>query len=636
MSDRLGVWDVPTGRLERVLVDDYQEAFGITADGRAVVTAGPEGTLEVRDLASGTLTQRLDGHTGELTAIAFSPDGRRLVTGNAAFDAREPIEIVVLVWDLASEKLMYRMPLPRGAGIRGVAVTPDSTCAISVGNGRMAQVWSVETGELRHELSHDHFGVTAVAATSDGRQAITTSGDGAVTIWDLQTGSIVHRFTCPTGITSRVAAYANAIALSRTGSLAIFAMMDATLRVWNLAARRFEQMLTGHGGEVLDVAITPDGSLAVSASRDRTVRLWQPRQRAEVSATGAHDGRVTALALTPRGSRTLSASRDHTIRIWDTKTGVMLSKLAAHTESVNTVLVTPDGQRAVSRSSDLTVKIWNLPSGTEERSLRCGDTLGEWPTERRLVLTHDGKRIVNFATGTIAMLCIASGSIIWKQGADSVDYLAVTPDDRHVLSCSRDVMVLDARTGERRHRLRVAGYTALIVASTPNGRCAVVGYENGSVRLWNLQSGKVAHNFRGHKEVISALAVTDDGRYAVSGDWNGLLKVWDLAAETEHATLSGHTDRVWMLAVAPDSRYCVTAADDHTIRVWNLEAGCQVAALVTEGAVWACAIADSRTIVAGGDSGRVFFLDLIEPKDGQSRRSYQAPVQSQRASESSR
>jgi WD40 repeat protein len=167
----------------------------------------------------------------------------------------------------------------------------------------------------------------------------------------------------------------------------------------------------------------------------------------------------------------LSASWDHTIRIWDTKTGVVLSKLAAHTESVNTVLVTPDGRHAVSSSSDLTVKIWNLPSGTEERSLRCGDTLGEWPTERHLVLMPDGKRIVNAASGMIKMLCIASGFTVWTQEAGAVHYVAVTPDARHVLFCSRDVMVLDARTGERRHRLRVAGYTAWIVASTANGRC---------------------------------------------------------------------------------------------------------------------------------------------------------------------
>jgi WD40 repeat protein len=334
-----------------------------------------------------------------------------------------------------------------------------------------------------------------------------------------------------------------------------------------------------------------------------------------LSATSAHDGRITALVLTPDGSGTLSASWDHTIRIWDTKTGTEVSKLDGHAESVNTVLVTPDGQRAVSSSSDSTVKIWNLQSGTEERSLRCGDTLGEWPTDRHLVLMPDGKSIVNAAAGTIMMLCIASGLTVWTKQGDSVSYLAVTPDARQVLCCSQDVMVLDAQTGERLHRLRVAGYTATIVATTPNGRCGVVGYDNGSVRVWNLQSGKVAHNFRGHKEVVCALCVTADGRYAVSGDRNGLLKVWDLTTETEHATLSGHSGRIWMLAVAPDSRYCVTASDDHTIRVWDLDVGLQVAALATEGAVWACAIGpDSRTIVAGGDSGRVFFLELVEPK----------------------
>lgn len=614
----LAVWDVATGRIERELAHGYQQAFAVSPDGSRIATAGPAGTIEIRDLPSGAVVRILKGQIGKLTAAAFTPDGSRLVTGNAVHDATQPADIGLLVWELATGTLLQQMVGHKGYGIRDLAITPDSARVVSVGDERAGRVWSLHTGELLHELPHDYFVVTAVAIMPDGHRALTASAKGTFTIWDIETGREVRRFTSPRRRTTRVTPYACAIALPGVGSRAIFAMMDGTLRTWNASTERFEQTLVGHADEVLDVATTSDGALAVSASRDGTVRIWRPGQRTDQPAPGTHEGRITALALTPDGSRTLSASWDHTIRIWDTRTGAALSTIEAHDESVNAILVTDDGQRVISSSSDRTVKVWNLRSHREERSLTGGNTSGEWPTERLVVLTPDGKCVVNAAaSGTIAMHRVTSGAVVWThQGEWLPDYVAVSPDGRHVLFVSDlpHVLVLDAKTGARVHRLRVNGQHAEIVAATPDSEHAVVGYGNGSVRVWSLRSGTIVRTFRGHKEVVCALDVTADGRFVVSGDRNGLVKVWDLAAGREHATLEGHTDRIWALTLAPDGRHAATASADHTLRVWDVEAGRPVAAFVDEGGVWSCAFTtDSRTIVAGGDSGRVHFLDLIEP-----------------------
>jgi WD40 repeat protein len=614
-AGRLSVWDVATGRLERTLLEKYDQAFGVTPDGKAVVTAGAKGTLEIRDLDSGRIRSILEGQLGKLTAVALSPDGHRLVTGNNVFDATKRLEIIVSVWDLATGTRLHRLAGHVG-GIRDLAITPDGVGAISVGDDRKARVWNLQKGELLHELVHDYFVVTAVAVTSNGHQAVTACADGALTIWDLLTGGRIRRFSCPRRRTTRVKPYVNAIAIASGGMPAVFAMMDETLRVWNPVSHKFGQVLTGHADDVLDVALSANGAVAVSTSRDGTIRVWRPGERAEFVGGRAHASRITSLALTPDASRTLSASWDHTLAVWDTQTGDQLSTLTGHAEAVNAVLAVPDGRRAVSSSSDRTVKVWNLRSGKEERSFP-GGTGGEWPTERLVVLTSDGHSIVNAArSGTIAVHGVASRSTIWqREGESQPRYVAVTPDGRHVLVCpgEGDVWILDAQSGSRTHRLRVAGQPAEIVVSTADGRGAAVGYGNGTVRLWDVVRGTRVLTLRGHSDVISALGATPDGKLLISCDRQGHVRVWDLAAGIEHARLEGHSNRIWILAVAPDSRYCVTGSADHTVRVWDVQAGRPVAALLTEGDVWACAIGpDSRTIVAGGDSGRVHFLDLVE------------------------
>ena len=115
----------------------------------------------------------------------------------------------------------------------------------------------------------------------------------------------------------------------------------------------------------------------------------------------------------------------------------------------------------------------------------------------------------------------------------------------------------------------------------------------------------------GHEYSVNSVAVTPDGRFAISGSDDNTLKVWDLDTGKEMTTLKGHTGSVLSVAVTPDSRFAISGSDDNTLKVWDLNTGEEIASFTGEGSLHACAVApDGKTVIAGGRSGQVHFLRL--------------------------
>jgi WD40 repeat protein len=121
------------------------------------------------------------------------------------------------------------------------------------------------------------------------------------------------------------------------------------------------------------------------------------------------------------------------------------------------------------------------------------------------------------------------------------------------------------------------------VAVTPNGRLAVSGSIDKSVRVWNLETGRSVGILQGHTGPIPALAISADGRRAVSGSWDQTVRSWDVKTGKCIATLKGHKDYVVGIAITPNGKRAVSCSKDRTIRVWDLEAGRCIAILEGHG-----------------------------------------------------
>jgi len=111
--------------------------------------------------------------------------------------------------------------------------------------------------------------------------------------------------------------------------------------------------------------------------------------------------------------------------------------------------------------------------------------------------------------------------------------------------------------------------------------------------------------------VVMAVAVDAQGRRAVSGSYDHTVRVWDLETGRCTATLGGHTNFVNAVAVDEAGRRVVSGSHDRTVRVWDLSTGVCIATFTADAEIQSCAITpDGRTIAAGDVLGRVHFLRL--------------------------
>jgi WD40 repeat protein len=149
------------------------------------------------------------------------------------------------------------------------------------------------------------------------------------------------------------------------------------------------------------------------------------------------------------------------------------------------------------------------------------------------------------------------------------------------------------------------------VAVSPDGRRAVSASHDETLKVWDLETGRELRTLQGHSSSVFGVVVSPDGRRVVSASFDNTLKVWHLETGRELRTLEGHSAEVYGVAVSPDGRWAVSASEDHTLKVWDLETGTPLATFTCDAPARCCAFADSRTIIAGDDVGRVHFLSFV-------------------------
>ena len=196
-----------------------------------------------------------------------------------------------------------------------------------------------------------------------------------------------------------------------------------------------------------------------------------------------------------------------------------------------------------------------------------------------------------------------------------VNAVAVLPDGRRALSGSHDntLRLWDLETGESRALARPGVVHA--VAVLPDGRRALSGSHDNTLRLWDLETGK-SRALAGHTDDVTAVAVLPDGRRALSGSWDNTLRLWDLETGESRA-LAGHTGRLTAVAVLPDGRRALSSSWDNTLRLWDLETGESRALVGHTGPVTAVAVLpDGRRALSGSLDKTLRLWDL---ETGESR-----------------
>jgi cytochrome c len=193
--------------------------------------------------------------------------------------------------------------------------------------------------------------------------------------------------------------------------------------------------------------------------------------------------------------------------------------------------------------------------------------------------------------------------------------VAVDMESGRALTGSFDyaMMAWDLSTEEPRRLHRCDEHNGAInaVAFVPGGRLALAAGDDGTVAVWDLQQGKLAHRFVGHEAKIVGLAVSADGAWAASASWDRTVRLWNLAKLEAGPVLSGHQGPVNAVAFSADTTRVYSASADGTIGLWNRADGSFQRPLLKHG--WGInALArqpGSERLVFGGLNGAVAVAD---------------------------
>jgi WD40 repeat protein len=594
-------------------------AATFSRNGRRLLTVAGR-NVDIWRASDGEHLLRRSAPTAVLAA-ALSPNGKRLVTGDASGR--------VLLWRLSS-------PTPDALGRAAAAVlrvsfSGDGRRVISASSDRRVVIWPT-SGDGTPVVFALPGTPTDAALSPNGRVVLATVSErGTAGLWDARTRRRLHvlggrRLGGPTDEFFSPSPL-RAAAFSPDGTLVVTARDNGVASVWNVKTGRrvaFRQM----SGAVTSIGFDRSEGRSlrvVTGAADGSAEVWRVSTGKTLVSLRGHADQVSSVAFSPNGRWIATASADQTVAVWNAATGRMQAVLLGHGDAVEAAAFSSDGRWIATASDDGTARLWRLPAQAPDRVLRPRDFGGDID---EAAFSGDGDRVFVVGGGP-AVLADVDGPRRRRFDRDA-PFAALGAGGARVITASPSHFASwDARTGKRLayKRTRVLRKP---LASADGSR--VVLETSKGVSLWDTFRNKPAPPLQmKRRDDFDAIGFSSDGKYLLT-TYGDDVAVWDATSRSRvgrtfkiplagqlrlspdgktvvgvvrsgattgasSVTRSGTTTKAWstrtgkqlfvlpsrtevsVIRFSPQGGLIVTAGDENAARVWDAHTGKRLATL---------------------------------------------------------
>lgn len=547
---------------------DNVNSVAFSPDGSTLVSGSDDSTIRLWDVSSGLELKRLEKHSdkviSQVMSVAFSSDGNTLASSD--------LNDIVRLWNVNMEQELKPLEVQSkgvvySKGVRSIAFSPDGSILASGSDDGTVRLWDVNKDRELKRLEGHSDRVMNVAFSPDSHILASGSLDDTVRLWDVNTSIELARLE---GHSNGVMS----VAFSPDGHLLASGSMDPTVRLWDFTQKTEILQLTwyvdsiGYSNPVWNIAFSLDGQMLASSLKDGTVRLWDVHQNTERLRLQKHsDDVLSSVAFSPNG-RLLASGSGSTVLVWNISDGTQHLRLQGHSRSVWSVAFSPDGHLLASGSSDSTVRLWNVSDGTERKKLQESKQIF---SVMSIAFSPDGRFLASGSfDGSLRLWNVNDGTKYLQLPNHSSWISSVTfSPNGHLLASGYYnglVVLWDISDGTEQLRWKKYSNKVLNVAFSPDGHLLASGSEDGTVLLWNVSDGTKHLQRQENFGEINNIAFISDGSILASSSYSdGTMRLWDVQTGKVQQIWVSSARGTWVSCDIP-KQHCLRG-DDGTLLV---------------------------------------------------------------------
>ncbi|XP_043212309.1 uncharacterized WD repeat-containing protein alr3466-like [Amphibalanus amphitrite] len=633
------VWDLP--------LPEAVQLYSPAPDGVHVYVACGGRCFHLWRLLTSKLVHTYRGHTGDVTCVYPSPDGRYVVSGAE--------DCLVMVWSATSHQPLITIDR-HIACVLCVAVTSlarHGDVVVSGGEDSCLYVTRLPGAEggssEPHQLSQHRGPVTCLQVNAEAEVLASGSHDKTVILWSLESLTVLNEIIMPSAVSHMsvsggatflltacldMTVYVHSfttgsplhtlknhqsqvtsVTSSEDGNLCVVGCRDSKVYVYDIPSSKLLKTLTKHGSPVLAALFTSHGRLLITAG-DRRVLVThvqpltvKPRvylsDRKKIPVE--HTADITCLDISADQSMVVTGSSDSHLKVWLVPSGDLHATLEGHTGAVTCVQFAPNGLYAVSGSRDSSIRVWGLTLNMvvsaftdHQAPVVCLSVLSD--SKQTLSADSDGVLMLwQVETGIVLLTCHGPGHMI-----------RVTPDRSHAVSGSSEGSQLYVWTLSKEHTKYTISHNDAIRCFdvSSDSLHVITGSNDASLKVWTIAEGRLTQVLVGHEAAVTCVAYPAYVSHtAASGGDDCLVMAWDVGTGQTRQVIRDHTAPVTAVSMTADAGMIISGSVTGWVYVHKTVSGYCVTSIALHKAVAGlCISADAGKIVARLQNSMYFAL----------------------------
>lgn len=542
-----------------------------------------------------------DGHSGVISCVVYSPDGKRMAT--ASFDCTikewsvttgnyirtysehsdsvksvtyrfDGKMILSMSWDgtvkeYSTETGECIRTIEETDGIRSAIYSPDGNIILYGLSNIGIKKLSVETNQIISTDEGKGYNIDTLCFNKKGDKFLSGSGS-ILQEWDASTMKCIHIHDFKEGSINKVIYMPN-----DEDNVLCSSSLHGRLGILSLSQKKqVKQFKIEDISEetILDLMLSNNGKKVLAATSKGNVYLWdiksknkKPKQKFEISKSKEY---VNSVAFSSDSQKFSCCPLGKAAEEWSLTTGLLLRYFGSGIKRVNAISYSPCGTKFISGTQDGVIQEW------DRRQKKCTNVyLGHTEPINDISYSPEGKTIISCSDDKTLKLWSVETSVClhtFTEHKDNVYAVTYSKDGTMIASCSRDKTINIWSVKEKRkiQTIKNPDFRIFDVCFSPDGTKILSASLSIKLKEWSVETGEFLKEYYAHQTSIYSCDYSPDGKKVISGSRDSNIKLWDAETGKCLNTVHAQNNGVHHVRFSPDGKKVLSCGNNIYLYEW--------------------------------------------------------------------